>query len=155
VHTSSTKHTWWIDECDNRAICFASSVSLIMASSNSELMAYSSTSDYNEVSHLIGENLSSFIWSSLICLIKIDFLIKFDLFLSLYWSYHLGQPWSLVCAPVCSSRTKLAFSLDNIKFCFNLPWFELLWYPLGTLTIVFAGGAKFIIKRYTTIWWMW
>jgi hypothetical protein len=70
VQSSSLKDTQQFDECDNRAICCASSVALIMSSSNSESMEISSTSAYNGVNHLIGEILLSFIQSSSIPSIK-------------------------------------------------------------------------------------
>jgi hypothetical protein len=69
LQTSSLKDTWQLDECNNTKICSASSVALIMASSNSELMANLLTSAYNHVDHLIG-------WWDLV-----DFcFMKFDLF---------------------------------------------------------------------------
>jgi hypothetical protein len=70
VQSSSLKDTKQFDECNNRAICSASTVASIMASSNSVSMANSSTSAYNGVNHLIGEILSSFIQSGSFPLIK-------------------------------------------------------------------------------------
>ena len=55
LQTLSLKNTWQLDECNNTEIFSASSVALIMAASNSESMANSLTSAYNQVNNQIGE----------------------------------------------------------------------------------------------------